>query len=76
MKPITNDINTALREIETAELPDEHPRRLAREAITKFRSDAEQRQLPTTNVHDDQGAPLLKTDEVLANSLPDCVGLR
>lgn len=76
MKPTTADVNTVLREIETADLPDSHPRRLAQKAIAKWKSDAEQRQLPVVNLHDDKGAPLLDRDEVLRRSYPDCVGLR
>lgn len=49
----------------------EHPRDLARRRVKEFRSDAEQRQLPTTNVHDDKGAPVLDRDEVLRRSYPN-----
>lgn len=76
MKLTTSDITRALREIEGADLPDDRPRRLAREAIAKWRSDTEQRQLPVVNLHDDKGAPLLDRDAVLRRSYPDCVGLQ
>lgn len=75
-QPTPTDITRALREVETAELPDDHPRRLAREAIARWKSDAEQRQLPTTNLTTGSGAPLLDRDAVLRKSYPDCVGLR
>lgn len=64
MKPTTTDVNTALREIETAELSDEHPRKLATKAIVKFRSDAQRQKLPTVNQHD-KGGQRLDPDSVL-----------
>lgn len=69
MKPTTADVNTALREIESTELPDDHPRRLAQQAIAKWRSDAERESLPIAN-QIDSGAPLLRVDDVLRRSEP------
>lgn len=37
MKPTTADINRTLREIERTELPEEHPRQLAAEAVRSYR---------------------------------------
>lgn len=37
MKPTNHDITAALKAIEATELPDDHPRRLAREAIAQHR---------------------------------------
>lgn len=71
MNLTTNDISRALQSIEATERDDQHPRTIARRKVREFRSDAEQRQLPTTNVHDDKGAPVLNRDEVLRRSYPD-----
>lgn len=65
MTPTTNDISRALKSIESTERGDEHPRTLARKAIEKWRSDAEQERLPITNIHDDKGAPVLNPDATL-----------
>lgn len=54
----------------------EHPLDYARRKVKEWRSDAEQRQLPVVNLHDDKGAPPLDRDAVLRRSYPDCVGLR
>lgn len=40
MKPTTADVNTVLREIETADLPDQHPRKLATKTIAQYRATA------------------------------------
>lgn len=69
MKPSNNDIANALRAIESTELPDNHPRRLAQRAVAEFRSNAQREGLPTTNVID-SGAPLLRRDEVVRASYP------
>lgn len=37
MNPTTNDISRALREIEQTELPEDHPRKLAQQAIAEYR---------------------------------------
>lgn len=70
MKPTPNEVNEALRGIEFADLPDSHPRKLAREAIARWRSNAQREGLPTTNLTD-SGAPLLDRDLVLRRSYPD-----
>lgn len=64
MKPTTADVNTVLREIETADLPDNHPRQVAKRAVAKFRSDAQRHKLPTVNQHD-KGGRRLDPDSVL-----------
>lgn len=48
-------------------------RQLARERVAKFRLDREkgEKPLPTTNVHDDKGAPVLDRDAVLRKSYPN-----
>lgn len=37
MKPTNHDITTALKAIEATELPDDHPRRLAQQAVAQHR---------------------------------------
>lgn len=64
MRPTTADVNTVLREIETADLPDSHPRQVAKRAVAKFRSDAQRNKLPTVNQHD-KGGRRLDPDSVL-----------
>lgn len=46
---------------------------LARERVAKFLLDREkgERPLPTTNIHDDKGAPVLDRDAVLRKSYPN-----
>lgn len=54
------------------------PREIAHERVAKFMLDREkgEKPLPTTNVHDDKGAPVLDRDAVLRRSLPKCDGKR
>lgn len=40
MKPSPTDITRALKSIEHAELPDDHPRRLARKALGQYQQTA------------------------------------
>lgn len=71
MKPPTNQATSdTLRRITVSQLPDDHPRRLAREAVMGFRSNAQRQGLPTTNLRDVHGAPLLDRDAVVRSSLP------
>lgn len=70
MKPTTNEINDALRDIERAERPANHPRTLAREAIAQWRSNAQREGLPVTNLRDKKGAELLDVDRVVRGSYP------
>lgn len=69
MTPTNDDVSHALRSIEATELPDNHPRKLAREAIAEFRSNAQREGLPIAN-QIDSGAPLLRRDEVVRASYP------
>lgn len=72
MKPPTNQaVSDTLRRITVSQLPDDHPRVLAREAVAQFRSDAERGRLATTNLHDVHGAPLLDRDGVVRASVPN-----
>lgn len=70
-----NDIDAALEVLDRALTPAPE---LARERVAKFMLDREkgERPLPTTNVHDDKGAPVLDRDAVLRRSLPKCDGKR
>lgn len=65
MKPTTADISRTLREIERSELPDYHPRDLARQRVREWKSNAEREGLPIVNTTTGSGAPLLDRDEVL-----------
>lgn len=64
------EITAALEGIERAS---KSPRELAQERIAQFRLDREkgERPLPTTNIHDDKGAPLLNRDRVLGHQHHD-----
>lgn len=68
--PTPENINEALAAIKFAELPDNHPRRFARAAVTEFRSNAAKENLPIVNLCD-TGAPLLRRDEVVRASMPN-----
>ena len=70
MKPTTNEVNDALRDIERTERPADHPRTLAREAVTQWRSNAQREGLPVTNLRDGKGAELLDVDRVVRGSYP------
>lgn len=74
MNPTPDSVNAALRSIESTELPENHPRRLAQEAVKRFRSNAEIEGLPVSNRHGDRGAPVLDVNEVLRRSGPNYVG--
>lgn len=74
--PSTDDINRTLREIERTELPDNHPRRLAQEAIARWKSNAEREGLPVVNRRDDKGAEPLDVDGVLRRSEPNHVRVK
>lgn len=63
--PTAADINRTLSEIERSELPEDHPRNLARAAVEKWKSNAERGGLPTVNTTTGSGAPLLDRDKVL-----------
>lgn len=69
--PTNQAISDTLRRITVSQLPDDHPRRIARDAITEFRSNAQREQLATTNIHDVHGAPVLMRDEVVRASVPN-----
>lgn len=69
--PTTTDITRALQSIEASERDDEHPRTIARHKVSEWRSNAETEQLPVVNVHDDKGAPVLNTDDILTRSYPN-----
>lgn len=71
MKPTSNEITHALRSIENAERQDDHPRSLARKAITEWRSNAAKENLPVVNITDNKGGRRLNTDEVLRRSEPN-----
>ena len=70
MKPTTNEVNDALRDIERTERPADHPRILAREAVAEWRSNAQREGLPVTNLRDGKGAELLDVDRVVRGSYP------
>lgn len=70
MNPTNRAIADALRRLALSELLDDHPRKLARDAIMEFRSNAQREGLPIANVHDDKGAPVLMRDDVIRASLP------
>lgn len=76
MKPTNHDITAALKAIETTELPDDHPRVLARQRVNEWRSNAEREKLPVSNPHDSKGAPLLDVDAVLSRSEPNHTRLK
>lgn len=63
-------ITDTLAQLEAAERDPQHPRTLARQAVAKWRSDAEREALPVTNIID-TGAPLLDRDAVLRRSYPN-----
>ena len=69
MQPTAKMIATTLSKIEAAERDPNHPRALARQAVAKWRSDAESERLPVTNITD-SGAPLLRVNEVISRSEP------
>lgn len=71
MKPTNHAIADTLRRLALSELPDDHPRQLARQAVMEFRSNAQREGLPIANVHDDKGAPVLMRDEVVRASIPN-----
>lgn len=70
MNPSNHAVADTLRRLTLNELPDDHPRQLARQAVMEFRSNAQRNQLATTNIHDVHGAPVLMRDEVVRRSLP------
>lgn len=70
-KPTTADITNALRSIESTERPEDHARSIARRKVQEWLSDAARQRLPTVNVHDTKGAPVLKPDVVLDHSAHD-----
>jgi hypothetical protein len=64
--PTIKTVDDTLREIEAAERDPAHPRSLARQAVKRWRSDAERLKLPVANVHDSKGAEVLDIDAALA----------
>lgn len=70
MNPSNRAIADTLRRLALSELPDDHPRKLAPEAVMEFRSNAQRDRLATTNIHDVHGAPVLMSDDVIRASLP------
>lgn len=68
--PTNYDITAALKAIEAAELPEDHPRVIARQRVNEWRSNAEREGWPVSNVHDVHGAPLLDKDAVVRGSYP------
>lgn len=58
-------ITDTLAQLEAAERDPRHPRSLARQAVAKWRSNAEREMLPVTNQHDIHEAPVLNTDAIL-----------
>lgn len=71
MKPTNHDITAALKAIEATELPDDHPRAIARQRVNEWRSNAEREGWPVSNAHDVHGAPLLDRDGVVRASVPN-----
>ena len=69
-KPTSKTVDAALKSIEAAERPEDHPRSIARRKVKQWKSDAEQGKLHISN-QDDTGAPSLRVDEVLKRSLPN-----
>ena len=63
--PTNHDITAALKAIEATELPNDHPRVIARQRVNEWRSNAEREGWPVTNPHDDKGAPVLDVDSTL-----------
>ena len=70
MNPTNRAISDTLRRITVSQLPDDHPRRLAQDALTRFRSNAQREGLATVNIHDGKDAPVLMRDDVIRASLP------
>lgn len=70
MNPSNHAVADTLRRLALSELPDTHPRKLAREAVIQFRSNAQREGLPVVNERDVHGAPLLDRDAVVKASLP------
>lgn len=70
MNPTKQAVADTLRRLALSELPDTHPRKLAREAVMEFRSNAQREGLPVVNSRDVHGAPLLDRDGVIEKSLP------
>ncbi len=62
MKPTPTDVDRVLAQLEPLT-----PCQLARQAVARFRSNAQRLHLPVTNVYD-SGAPSLRVDETLAKA--------
>ena len=60
-------ITDAINALEAAERGPDHPRTLAREAIRKWRSNAEREALPVSNQHDTRGARVLDVNRALGH---------
>ena len=71
MEPTMKTVNKALADIEAAERDPQHPLALARQAVKRWRSDAEKHRHPVTNVHDDKGARVLDVAATLAHNHHD-----
>ena len=71
MQPTPKAVNDTLAQLEAAERDPNHPRTLARQAVAKWRSDAERGHLPIVNLTTGSGAPLLDRDAVLRASYPN-----
>jgi hypothetical protein len=65
MQPTSKAVNETLAQMEAAERDPNHPRSLARQAVKRWRSDAEKQGLPVANTTTGSGAPLLDVDAVL-----------
>jgi hypothetical protein len=74
MQPTTKAINETLAQLEAVERDPNHPRSLARQAVKRWRSDAEKQGLPVANTHDVKGAPVLDVNAVIKRSLPGSLG--
>jgi hypothetical protein len=51
-----------------------HPKDIARQAVKRWRSDAEKQGLLVANTHDVKGAPVLDVNAVIKRSLPGSLG--
>lgn len=63
--PTNHDVTAALDAIEASERPSDHPRTVARQRVTKWKSNAQRKRLPISNPHDDKGAKVLDVDSTL-----------
>ena len=64
-------IADTLAQLEAAERSPDHPRTIARQAVAKWRSDADREVLPVSNQHDTRGAKVLDVTAALGHKHHD-----